>query len=139
MIRYSILEEYELVIECMIGDVFVDNLVLASEQIWNDDDYDKKYDAIIDIRRAEVRMAHGDIGAFADLLLSSADTSTGKAAILSSKPTETALGYLFSKRIQEQVPIEVFSTWEAVGAFLRLPPSLMAILTDDQAYDALFD
>ena len=138
MIDYIILSEQRLIIERLRGHVSLTGLEMVTERIWQDPAYDKSFSIIVDMREAELGLDRQDVQALSDLILSSGDASHGAVAILSTKPVETAMSYLFSKRLATQNPVAVFSTWDAVGRFVSLSAPMLEVLAEDRAYDALF-
>lgn len=138
MVDYTILSEQRLIIERLRGHVTRSGLEEVTERIWRDPAYDTSFDSIIDVREADLDMDLQDVKALSGLILASGDASQGTIAILTTKPVETALSYLFSRRLATQNPMAVFSTWDAVGRFLSVPASMLEVLVDAKAYDALF-
>ena len=113
-------------------------LEMVTERIWQDPAYDKSFSIIADIREADLGLDRQDIQALSDMILSSEDASQGTVAILSTKPVETAMSYLFSRRLATKNPVAVFSTWDAVGRFVSLSAPMLEVLAEGRAYDALF-
>tara|TARA_B100000678_G_scaffold253175_1_gene229582 strand:- start:64 stop:498 length:435 start_codon:yes stop_codon:yes gene_type:complete len=139
VIDYIILSEQRLIVERLRGHVSLTEVEEITERIWQDPAYDKSFSIIADIREADLGLDRQDIQALSDMILSSEDASQGTVAILSTKPVETAMSYLFSRRLATKNPVAVFSTWDAVGRFVSLSPSMLEFFADDQAYDALFE
>ncbi len=125
--------------ERLSGPISYLDLVSLTEEIWNDELYDKSYSGIIDIRHASIDMGHSSLMSFAQLILASESASEGQVAVISSKPVETALSYLLAKKLTKGGVISVFSTWEGVVAHLGLAESVRTQITDERAYDAMFD
>ena len=135
---YRIFPERRLIFERLTGHVSTEGLMALTGDIWADEGYDKSFDIIVDVRDAVFGMRASSIEAFAELVLASENALEGRAAIISAKPVETALSYLFSRKLSEKSPMAVFSTWDAVVDFLGLPVSMLAELSDEKTYEALF-
>ncbi len=138
ILEYMIAPEKRLVFERLRGPVSPQDLITLMQQIWSDPSYDRSFNGIVDVRESILDLNPSSLESFAQLILASESASVGRFAIISSKPIETALSFLIAKKLNKGGSISVFSTWDAVVAYLGLPESMLAELEDQQAYDALF-
>ncbi|MGB3543438.1 hypothetical protein [Rubrivirga sp.] len=136
---YAILPGTKLILERLSGPISYLDLVSLTEQVWNDELYDKSYSAIIDIRHASFDMGPSSLKSFARLILDSESASEGQVAVISSKLTETALSYLLAEKLTKGGVVSVFSTWEGVVAHLGLSEPVRIEIADERAYDAMFN
>ncbi len=137
--EYAILPRKRLILERLSGPISYLDLVSLTEEIWNDELYDKSYNGIIDIRHASIDMGHSSLKSFAQLILASESANEGQVAVISSKTVETALMYLLADKLANRGTISVFSTWEGVFGHLGLAESVWTQIMDERTYDAMFD
>jgi hypothetical protein len=129
-LAYTIFPEQRLILERFKGRVTAQEMRQFIEEVWADEAYDKSYNALVDLTEAQLDMKRTDIAAISAFLFMSPDASEGRVAIIASQPIEMALSFLFQSNIAMKNDVAVFSTWESVRDFLRLPDTMTKHLTD---------
>lgn len=124
---FHIAPERRLIVARYIGQTTVEDMKDLADKIWAHPDYNQNFNGILDYRKAEMNASPDAISAIADYFLNASDASYGRAAVVTSRPLETALNILFADRMQRRNVLQVFTTWEASCEFLgleRLPDPL---------------
>jgi hypothetical protein len=115
---FVIYPEHSLIIETFYGPVNMEIFMELVEELWDDPAYDRSMDVIVDLSRAKMAMSPAQLDEFAGKFIHSERSLIGRAAILASKPLETAISLLLRDKMKVHQPIAVFATMEAALGFL---------------------
>lgn len=115
---FSIDSERELIVARYIGPTTVQDMKDLAAAVWAHPDYNQNFNGILDYREATLDASPGAIGEIASYFLTASDASYGRAAIVTSRPLETALNFLFAQRMRSRNVLQVFTTWAAACEFI---------------------
>ncbi len=113
-----ILPELRCIASRFIGPGTWQDLTRASELLWTNPAYDRSYDGIMDLTRAQIAVNTSDIPAMVSFYRNSS-TSTGRWAVIVTDPKSTAFSLLFKTAAVAQPWIEIFASWENASRFLH--------------------
>lgn len=121
--EYKILSDYKLIVQCIVGDVYLKDFVNLKHRLVNDVDYTAGYSMIVDIRYANLKLSELDVEKYVSFLASESKVrGQGRSAILTSKPAQVALTTIFTQRVSH-MPASwgIFSTEIGVLKWINKP------------------
>jgi hypothetical protein len=101
------------------GDISFDEFVSCFEEANAHPDYSPEFDGVADLRKARLTLDDQEAEALAAFVVSG-ELSSGRWAILTASPHETALSILYEQAASEQHAAQVFSTVQAASAYLEV-------------------
>jgi hypothetical protein len=88
LVEFVILPEKHLIIERFFGDIDLEMIKRMTQVLWNQPNYSKDFNGLVDLREAEFILTPLDLIRLAQYFFSNRQTSTGFIVIL-SRNTQT--------------------------------------------------
>lgn len=117
MIETRIESGIGLVATRLTGDVTYEDLIRWYEEIERDERFSKEFNGVSDMRRANMKLARGDMARLSDYVTERRLIS-GRWAILVEDAKVTALSMIYGRNADDVHELEVFSSEEAASAYL---------------------
>lgn len=126
---FQILPEKAVILARYMGLTTIRDMRVLAAEIWEHPDYDPAFDGILDYREAVLASGTGEIEAVCDFFLESEAASRGRAAVVVTRPRETALNVIFRARMNPRNRMDIFSTWDAACSFIgvRIPDPMRGV------------
>lgn len=118
--HYEIYPEKRLIYMRYAGAFTLAELMDISRRLWSDKRYSKAYSGIVDLTDSKVSVGREDFQSLVEFVVGHKDTSEGRWAAVATSPLATACGMIYKRAIIKRHPFEVFSTFEAAGAFVGI-------------------
>lgn len=119
MIEYRIDERIGLVVARFSGDVTYDDLIHWYEEIERDERFSNEFNGVTDMRRANMRLARGDMARISQYITERGLT-LGRWAVLVEDTKGTALSMIYGEQIDGMHDADVVSSEEAASAYLGI-------------------
>lgn len=114
---YQIFPEQHFIVAGYVGRTTVADIKALAGHIWADPEYNQNFNGILDYTEATLDASPKAIDELCQYFLYSSEASLGRAALLVTRPLETALNSLFVRRMQQRNALQMFCTWEAACRF----------------------
>lgn len=118
--HYEIYPEKRLIFMRYTGVFTLAELTDVARKLWTDKRYSKSYNGIIDLTDSRVSVGREDFQALIEFVVGHKHTSEGRWAAVATSPLATACGMIYKRAITKRHAFEVFSTFEAAGAFVGI-------------------
>lgn len=118
--HYEIYPERRLILMRYAGAFTLTQLTDIARKLWADKRYSKSYNGIIDLTDSGVKVAREDFQALVEFVAGNKHTSEGRWAAVATSPLATACGMIYKRAVAKRHSFEVFSTFEAAGAFVGI-------------------
>lgn len=115
---YGIYPEKQLIVTRYGGAWTLRDLQAMAEQLWSDARYVRSYNGVVDLTDMTLSVGQGDFRALLEFLRGHKNFSEGRWAAVAGSPLATACGLLYKRALATRHTFEVFSTFEAAGAFV---------------------
>lgn len=100
------------------GQITIDEIEHATEEMVNRPEFSKAHDGVSDFRQAKVLFTRNELERFNAKAIENS-FSTGSWCILADSPMETAMALIYAHEMKEVHPVEVFSTVQGASDFLK--------------------
>ena len=117
MIEYRIDEKAGIVVVRFSGDITYDDLTRWYDEMGNDKRFSNRFNGATDMRRANMKLARGDMARLSEYI-SSRDLTFGRWAVLVEDTKITALSLIYGEHSDTTHDAEVVSSEEAASAYL---------------------
>lgn len=115
---YEIYPEKRLIVTRYAGAFTLADLTKVARRLWSDARYARSFNGVVDLTDMGVSVGRSDFQALMDFVREHKDTSEGRWAAVASSPLATACGLLYKRALAKRHTFDVFSTFEAAGAFV---------------------
>jgi hypothetical protein len=115
---YEIYPEKNLIVTRYAGPWTLRDLKAMAEKLWADARYSRRYNGVVDLTDSKLSVARGDFQALLEFVRGHKDASEGRWAAVADSPLATAFGMIYKRALAGRHTFEVFSTFEAAGAFV---------------------
>lgn len=115
---YNILPQHRLIVTRFAGAFTLEDLTGIARRLWADPRYTRGYNGLADLTDMNLAVGRGDFRALVDFVRGQKDTSEGRWAAVTNSPLATACGLIYQRAMAARHPFEVYSTFEAAGAFV---------------------
>lgn len=133
-IRYYIDVAQETIILKFSGRLTYDRWYRGASAVWDNRDYQKHFDGIVDFRESELDMATPDIKKIVEVMKTEEDKAPrGTAVILVSEPLAAAFGTIFSDNMKGTFPANVVVSEEDALSLLKVNESLFKKVKSEEA------
>lgn len=109
---YKIFSEQRFILVRYFGTVSYDDVIQATEALWEDPMYSPEFNGIIDLSSIRVAASVKDLGKLVKFVRDPR-CSTGSWAAVFTEPKATALGMLYKATRGLRHSLHLFSSWEA--------------------------
>lgn len=117
---YAIDPQRRMIFQSYSGRFTVTQVISCIRQLWDDPAYDRTFHGIADLTKMETGAGIEDLHTLLDFLRASdARTSIARWAFVADSPLITACSLFYKQHMRSIHQIDVFSTWEAAGAWLH--------------------
>lgn len=116
--EYEIYPEKQLIVARYAGAWTLHELEAVAERLWSDQRYVRSYNGVVDLTDTTLSVGREDFRTLMEFLRGHKLTSEGRWAAVASSPLATACGLLYKRMLATRHTFEVFSTFEAAGAFV---------------------
>ena len=122
---YQIYSEQRLLIVTIQGEFTVEKLMIESQRMIEDPEFDTSYEGIVDMREATANVSKVEMLGFADIMEQTGIFSIKtKWAFITTDPVVLTLSETYKNRLNQGDDTQVFSTAEAAVDFLDKPEAL---------------
>ncbi|MEZ4722775.1 MAG: hypothetical protein R2813_12950 [Flavobacteriales bacterium] len=125
-VDFVLLPEHNLGIERYNSRVDYHTIVEVSKKIWDHADYNRKINALVDLRGCKVSLSVKEVIRLVAFFAKEPRSIRGRSAIIADTPKSVALSALFQSRILLISKTQVVSTPEAGLAFVGADAGLYA-------------
>lgn len=119
---YIIDEDRRTIVIRFAGPFDAGQFIACIERLWADPAYDREFEGIADITEVEPTYTVQDAQRLIAFLKENPMTNTARWAVITASPVAVAMSYIYQRAMASVHHIEVFSTWEAAGAYIGWTP-----------------